>query len=96
MSVTDSLTDSCLVNLIDVTLACEVDNSKLVEVVTVAHGDDEKRVDNSLLQIWKLKFGHKAKVFVQTLSTRFQGLVKILRLMFRQDFEAKVWSLFRC
>ena len=43
-----SLTDSCLVNLIDVTLACEDDNSKLVEVVTVAH------VDNSLLQIWKV------------------------------------------
>ena len=61
MSVTDSLTDSCLVNLIDVTLACEDDNSKLVEVVTVAHGDDEKRVDNSLVQIWKLKFGHKVK-----------------------------------
>ena len=30
-------------------------------------------------------------VFVQTLSTWFQGLVKILKLMFRQDFEAEVW-----
>ena len=30
-----SLTNSCLVNLIDVTLACEDANSKLVEVVTV-------------------------------------------------------------
>ena len=50
-SLTDSLTDSCLVNLIDVTLACEDDNSKLVEIVTVAHVDDEKRVDNSLVQI---------------------------------------------
>jgi hypothetical protein len=28
--------------LIDVTLASEDDNSKLVEVVTVAHVDDEK------------------------------------------------------
>ena len=27
-------------------------------------------------------------------DTRFQGLVKILKLMFRQDFEAEVWSLF--
>ena len=43
------------------TLACEDDNSKLVEVVTVNHVDDEKRVDNSLLQIWKVKFGHKVK-----------------------------------
>ena len=41
-----------LVNLIDVTLACEDGNSKLVEVVTVVDVDDEKRVGNSLLQIW--------------------------------------------
>ena len=48
-SLTDSFTDSCLVNLIDVTLACEDGNSKLVEVVTVVEVDDEKRVDNSLM-----------------------------------------------
>ena len=58
LSVTNSLTHSCLVNLIDVTLTCEDDNSKLVEVFTVAHVDDEKRADNSLVQIWKVKFGH--------------------------------------
>ena len=78
------------------TLACEDDNSKLVEVVTVAHVDDEKCVDSHLVQIWMVKFGHKVRFFVQTLSTRFQGLVKILKLMFRQDFEAEVWSLFCC
>ena len=44
------------------TLACEDGNSKFVEVVTVANVDDEDRVGNSLLQIWKLRFGHKAKV----------------------------------
>ena len=43
------------------TLACEGAFSKLVEVVTVADVDDEKRVDNSLVQIWKVKFGHKVK-----------------------------------
>ena len=43
------------------TLACEDDNSKLVEVVTVTHVDDEKRADSSLVQIWKVKFGHKVK-----------------------------------
>ena len=59
-SLTDSLTDCRLVNLIDVTLVCEDANSKLVEVVTVADVDDEDRVGNSLLQIWKLRFGHKA------------------------------------
>ena len=61
MLVTNSLTHSCLVNLIDVTLACEDGNSKLVEVVTVVDIDDEKPVDNSLVQIWKVKFGHKVK-----------------------------------
>ena len=51
------------------TLACEDAYSKLDEVVTVADFSDEDRVGNSLLQIWKLRFGHKT--FVQTLSTRF-------------------------
>ena len=41
--LTDSLTNSCLVNLIDVTLACEDGNQKLVEVVTVVV-DDEKQL----------------------------------------------------
>ena len=40
------------------TLACEDAYSKLVEVVTVADVSDEDRVGNSLLQIWKLRFGH--------------------------------------
>ena len=44
------------------TLACEDAYSKLVEVVTVADNDDENRVGNSLLQIWKLRFGHKVKL----------------------------------
>ena len=53
-----SLTHSRLVNLIDVTLASEDANSKLVEVVTVADVDDDDHVGNSLLQNWKLRFGH--------------------------------------
>ena len=60
-SLTDSLTHSCLVKLIDVTLAFEDVYSKLVEVVTVAHVDDEKCVDSHLVQIWKVKFGHKVR-----------------------------------
>ena len=59
-SVTHSLTHSCLVNLIDVTLAYKVAYSKLVEVVTVADVNDEDCVGNSLWQIWKLRFGDKA------------------------------------
>ena len=46
--MTDSLTNCCLVNLIDVTLACEDAKSKLVEIVTVAHVDAEDHVGNSL------------------------------------------------
>ena len=44
------------------TLACEDAYSKLVEVVTVAHVDVEDHVGNSLLQIWELRFGPKAKL----------------------------------
>ena len=53
----------------------------------MADVSDEDHVGNSLLQIWELKFCLKAKLLFQTLSTRFQGLVKILKLMFRQNFE---------
>ena len=55
-SLTDSLTHSCSVNLINVTLALED------EVVTVADVDAEDHVGNSLLQIWELTFGPKAKL----------------------------------
>ena len=44
------------------TLACEDANSKLIKVVAVADVGDEDRVGNSLLLIWKLRFGHKAKL----------------------------------
>ena len=43
------------------TLACEDGTSKVVEVVTVAHVDDEKCVDSHLVQIWKVKFGLEVK-----------------------------------
>ena len=51
MLVSDSLPNCCLVNFIDVTLACEDAYSKLVEAVTVADVSDEDRVGNSLWQI---------------------------------------------
>ena len=44
------------------TLACEYANSKLVEIVAVADVHDEDYVGNSLLQIWKMRFGHKAEL----------------------------------
>ena len=70
------------------TLACEDANSKVVDVVTVSDVDDVDHVGSSLLQFWKLRFGHKAKLFFQTMSTcieRCKDLVNILKLKFRQD-----------
>ena len=75
------------------TLACEDAYSKLVEVVAVADVSDEDRVGNSLLQIWKLRFGHKPKLLFRLSA---QALVKILKLKFRRDFEAGLWSVFCC
>ena len=87
--LTDSLTNCCLVNLIDVTLACEYVNSKLVEVVTVAHVDDEERVG----------WGYEVQSWSKFLSLRFADiwlrlwswcLVKILK-MFDQDLCKNLW-----
>ena len=47
-----TLVTNCLINLIDVTLAFEESYSILVEIVAI---DAEKRVDNNLVQIWKLE-----------------------------------------
>ena len=63
------------------TLAFEDANSKLVEVDTVADVDDEDRIGNSLLQIWKLRFGHEFEVEVQARLWSW-GLVSILLQMF--------------
>ena len=89
-SLTDWLTHSCLVNLLDVTLACEDTNSKLVDVVTVA---DEDRVVNNLLQISKLRFGKNAKLLFRLWA---QGLVKILKLKFRQYLQLESGQFFFC
>ena len=90
-SLTDWLTDCRLVSLIDVTLACENAYSKLVEVVTVADISDEDRVGNILLQIWKLTFGIKAKLLFRLWA---QGLVKILKLKFRQNLKLEFGRYF--
>ena len=54
--LTHGLTHSRLVDLIDVTMACEDANSNLVDVITFADVDDKDNLGNSLLQIWKLRF----------------------------------------
>ena len=66
-------------------LVCEDANSKLVKVVAIANVDDEDLVGNSLLQIWELRFDHKAKLLFRLWA---QGLVKILKVKFGQYFAA--------
>ena len=73
------------------TLASEDANSKLVDVVTVADVDDEDRVDNNLLRIWELRFGHKD--CVQTFSTIFD---QDFEVEVQAKFEVGVWSVFFC
>ena len=75
------------------TLAFEDAYSKLVAVVTVSDVDDENRFGNSLLWIWKLRFGHKPKLLFRLSA---HGLVRSLKLKFGRDFEAEVWSVFCC
>ena len=53
MSLTDILRLCHLIDLIDVTLACEDPNSKLVEVVTVADVDiNIMMLRNMLTTVW--------------------------------------------
>ena len=54
------------------TLAFEGAYSKLVEAVTVSHVDDGNHVDNSLVQIWKVKFGHKVKFLFRLWAQGFK------------------------
>ena len=63
---------------------------KLVEVVTVAHVDDEKRVDNSLVQIWKVKFGLKAKFLFRLGALNRSSIVWLLCM--DAASRIKLWS----
>ena len=71
--------------MIDKTLAYKDANSKLVEVFTVAQVDDEIRVDNSFVQIWKVKFDHHL-----SFCSDFEHKVS----RFGQDFEVDVQARF--
>ena len=62
------------------TLACEDVDLKVFVVVIVADVGAEKRVDDSLVQMWKLKIGHQLKFLFRF---RAQGLVKIFWLNFK-------------
>ena len=80
------------------TLASEDAYSKL-EVVTVAGVGDKDCVGNSLLQIWKLRFGHKSYLLFRlwALWSRFwsSSSGEILKLKFGEYFAADVWFRLR-
>ena len=65
------------------TLVCEDANSRRVDVVTV---DAKKRVDHSLVQIWKVKLGHNVKLLFRLIEHRVSR--------FGQDFEVEVQARF--
>ena len=81
------------VNLINVTLACEDANSKLVEVLIVAHVDAEDHVGNSLLQILTVAHvdaeDYVGNSLLQILKLRFGHEVK-----FCSDFKHRVGKNF--
>ena len=56
-SLTHSLTNSCLVNLFDVTLACEDATQNLLRLLLMLM----MRIVLATV-CWKLRFGHKAKL----------------------------------
>ena len=56
LSLNHSLTPCCLVDLVDVTLACENANSKLVDVVTVADVAFSVTTVKAFIY-WKIIFG---------------------------------------
>ena len=83
------------------TLAFEDANSKLLDVVSAADVDAEERVDDSLVEILKLRFGrdlepefnHKIQAKVWSRFSKII-LVKSLRRRFGYIFEAEVFSRF--
>ena len=86
-------------------MASEDANSKLIEMVTEVDVDAEKCVDDSLVQIWKLRFGHKIKFqsripdFEHKVWSRFWSWSssEILKLKFGQYFAddalLRLWCL---
>ena len=54
-------------------MVCEDAKSELVDVVAVADVDAETRLEDSFVQIWKLKFGYKSfcSDFEHKVSSRF-------------------------
>ena len=65
---------------------------QLLDVVSVAEVDAEKRFDDSLVEILKLKFGDDVKAFVWLRCWSWSKLlITTLRLIFGQYFVDDFW-----
>ena len=82
-SLTDSLTNSCLVDLIDVTLACEDNNSILLRLLVLLM----LMMRNLLKTVW-CRFGRWNLVLKLSFCLDFEHKVS----RFGQDFEVQSWS----
>ena len=89
--LTNSLThtDSRLVNLIDVTLACEDGNSKLVVTVwlclSLTDWLTDSLTDSCLVDLMM-------RIVSATVCCKFGNWGMVIKLNFCSDFEHKVWS----
>ena len=95
LSVTNWLTNCCLVNLIDVALACEDANSKLVRLLLLVMLRLRNMLTTVCYRFGRWSFGHKIKFFSRLWAqdwSRFWRLTagKILKLEFVQHFAADV------
>ena len=91
-SLAHCLSDCCLVDLIDVTMAFKDANSKLLDVVSVADVDAKERVDDSLVKILKLHFD---VALMQLLSTLVKKLNPQVRCAFGNVFKSTSgWLVF--
>ena len=86
-SLTDSLTDSCLVNLIDVTLACEDDNSNLLRLLLLLM----LMMRIVLTTVW-CRFGRWSLVIKLSFCSDFEHKVSRFGQDFEVDVQARFWS----
>ena len=92
-SLTDSLTDCCLLDFIDVTLACEYTNSNLLRLLMLV-------LRNLLTKVW-CRCGSWSLVIKLNFCSDFEHKVcsrfwrwssgEIVKLMFGQYFTADAW-----
>ena len=86
-SLTHSLTDCCLVNLIDVTLACEDNNSILLRLLVLLM----LMMRNLLKTVW-CRFGRWNLVLKLSFCLDFEHKVSRFGQDFEVDVQARFWN----